>query len=51
MNKGVSPFSILLVIWKAVESKHTSYTSLHAGSWMVEKNGIRNEVAIMDSRG
>ena len=25
--------------------------SLHAGGWMVEKTGIRNEVAIMDSRG
>ena len=28
------------------------YGSLHAGGWMVEKkNGIRNEVAILNSRG
>ena len=26
-------------------------SSLHAGGWMVEKTGIRNEVAILDSRG
>ena len=25
--------------------------SLHAGGWMVEKTGIRNVVAILDSRG
>ena len=25
--------------------------SLHAGGWMVKKTGIRNEVAILDSRG
>ena len=27
------------------------FLSLHAGGWMVEKNGIRNAVAILNSRG
>jgi len=25
--------------------------SLHAGGWMIEKTGIRNEIAILDSHG
>ena len=30
---------------------HSVVVSLHAGGLMVEKTGIRNEVAILDSRG